>query len=382
MLKLAIIRQRYTPFGGAERFVERALAALDGQGTQATVICRDWQGSETAASHVLRCDPPYRRGLDRRTARDRSFAQGVQQLLRQQHFDIVQSHERIPGAMIYRAGDGVHAAWLDHLRRARSPLGRLGLALSPYHRYLLATERAMFAHPALRAVICNSRLVRDELRRYYAVPEDKLVLIPNGIDLERFSPAAVRPFRAEKRAALGLQDEDFAWVLVGNGFERKGVFRLLRALAMTGDPRQHLLVVGGDRQLRAAQQLAGRLGLAPRVHWLGEQQDVRPWLGAADAFALPTLYDPCPNAALEALASGLPVLTSTSCGAAEYLAPGQNGEVCDALDLAGMAAAMRRMISAASPDQPCPAARAAVAGLGLPELALRLQALYRSLLPA
>src|SRR5574343_1261597 len=94
-----------------------------------------------------------------------------------------------------------------------------------------------------------------------------------------------------------------------------------------------IVIVGADRKLKAMQALSEQLGLAGRVHFTGPLKDVRPWYGAADGFVLPTLYDPCPNAALEALACGLPMVTSTSCGAQEWVRPGENGWVVDAVDI-------------------------------------------------
>jgi UDP-glucose:(heptosyl)LPS alpha-1,3-glucosyltransferase len=140
-----------------------------------------------------------------------------------------------------------------------------------------------------------------------------------------------------------------------------------------------LLVVGRDRKEHGMRALASRLGVADRVRFLGAQEDVRPYYGAADCFALPTLYDPMPNAALEALACGLPTVTTTTCGAAELIHPDINGRVIDALDRGALADALDAML-----DGGCnPAAvSATVAHLGLNAMAERLAGLYRRLAPA
>ena len=108
-LKLAIVRQRYNPFGGAERFVERALAALVAQGAQITLIARDWEDGADADFEKIICRPPSRVAFSGRTGRDRAFARCVQKTIATRDLDLVQSHERIPGCSIFRAGDGVHA---------------------------------------------------------------------------------------------------------------------------------------------------------------------------------------------------------------------------------------------------------------------------------
>ena len=108
-------------------------------------------------------------------------------------------------------------------------------------------------------------------------------------------------------------------------------------------------------------------------------KDVRPWYGAADGFVLPTLYDPCPNAALEALACGLPILTSTTCGAQAWVKAGDNGWVVDALDRDALATRLDDLCALAGNLAARQAARAAAEPLTLPAMADRLLALYRSL---
>lgn len=369
-MKLALVRQKYTPFGGAERFVERALAALREQGTDVTVIARQWQGE--GGPDFLRCNPFYLG----RTWRDAGFARCVQDIIAEGRFDLVQSHERIPGCHVYRAGDGVHATWLALRGRARGVPPWLTFAFSPWHRYTLAAEAAMFRHPDLRAVICNSRMVKNDIAARFGTPDDKLHVIYNGVDLDYFHPRLRVEHRSATRDALGIAETTPVILFVGSGFERKGIPVLLQALAALKHRDALLLVVGRDRKERAMQALAGQLGIAKRVRFLGAQEDVRPYYGAADCFALPTLYDPMPNAALESLACGLPVATSTDCGAAELIQPGFSGYADDALDIDALAIHLDVLIEA-HPDPR--AVSATVAHLGLPAMAEQLTALYQGL---
>lgn len=378
-LSIAIVRQRYNPFGGAERFVERALGALAAQGAQVSLITRDWAGAPQAGFRQITCNPPYSRLFGGRAARDRSFAQGVQAIWARERFDITQSHERIPGCMIFRAGDGVHAAWLERRARLLNPMQRLAQACDPYHRYILASERALFAHPALRAVICNSPMVADEIEAFYGVDRKRLPVIYNGVDTERFSPALRETFRAEMRAALAIPAEAAVLLFVGSGFERKGVPQLLRAFATLPDRSAFLVVVGADRRLKAMQQRAAALGIAERVRFAGPVQDVRPYYGMADAFALPTLYDPGPNAALEAMACGLPLLTTPGCGAKAWVRPRENGVLVDALDIDALSVALSQVLALGQTATARQAARQAVEGLTLEAMVAELQTLYRTL---
>jgi UDP-glucose:(heptosyl)LPS alpha-1,3-glucosyltransferase len=378
-VKVAIVRQRYNPFGGAERFVERALGALVAEGAEVTLITRNWDGAPRAGFRQVTCDPRYFRWFGGRTARDRSFAAAAAAEMAHGGYDITQSHERIPGCMIFRAGDGVHAAWLAHRARALGLLPRLGQRLSGYHRYVLAAERAMFAHPALRAVICNSRMVADEISQYYGVDRDRLPIIYNGVDTAVFHPGLDAEFRSATRHDAGIPDDAPLLLFVGSGFERKGVPALLRATAAMRRTDARLVIVGADRKLGAMRALAGRLGLGGRVVFTGPLRDVRPWYGAADGFVLPTLYDPCPNAALEALACGLPVLTTTSCGAREWVSEGSNGWVVDALDIDYLAHRLDELAGLAGNAAARAASRAVAEPLTLGAMADRLLGLYHAL---
>ncbi len=122
-----------------------------------------------------------------------------------------------------------------------------------------------------------------------------------------------------------------------------------------------------------------KLGVAGRVRFVGGVSDVRPFLAAADAFVLPTLYDPFPNAALEAMAAGLPVVTSTKCGAAEVVREGESGFVRDALDVEGLAGCLDRL-DPGTARRMGEAAREAVAPLTPEAMGREYLALYERLL--
>jgi UDP-glucose:(heptosyl)LPS alpha-1,3-glucosyltransferase len=362
-LRIALVRQRYNPYGGAERFVERAVAALERTGAEVTLISRRWRAE--AGRRVLIVDPPYLGSL----WRDAGFARAARAAWERERFDWVQSHERIPGCAVYRAGDGVHRQWLAYRAAAAGPLERLALGVHPYHRYLCEAERRLFAHRALRVVICNSRMVREDIRRHFSVAAEKLRVIYNGVDLAHFQPAP--------RRAGGARS---AFLFVGSGFARKGLDTVLRALARV--PEAELVVAGRDRAARRYAALAARLGVAPRVRLLGGVEDVRPLYAAADCFILPTLYDPFPNAALEALAMGVPVIVSRRCGAAELVREGENGWLCEPRDAPGLAALMRLAAERARSGTPRDAARASAERFGIDTMARELSALYAGLAPA
>jgi len=367
-VRVALVRQRYDPHGGAERFIERALPALERAGVDVSLIARHWQSGEEdwEARKVLHADPPYIGNL----WRDWSFANAARKTWQSGGFDLVQSHERIAGCDVYRAGDGVHAEWLEIRRASAGLLERIGVALNPYHRYVCAAERSMFEHPRLRAVICNSKMVRDEILRRFGIAPGKLHLIYNGVNLEYFHPRHRAALRAATRADLGVGEGEVLFLFVGSGFARKGLDAAIGALAASGNASFRLMVAGRDRDAARFAALASSHGLGDRVRLLGGREDVRPLYAAADCFILPTRYDPFPNTALEALAMGLPAIVGRRSGAAEAVRHGEGGWICEPEDLSGLARLMR---------EAAPAARATAEGYGIDDMARKLTELYATL---
>ena len=375
-MRIAIIRQRYTPFGGAERFIEGALEALLERNVAITLYTREWPQTNLALLEPHIVDPFHLGGL----WRDWGFARAVCRAVGRAQLDLVQSHERLLCCDIFRAGDGVHATWLEERLKAASPAKRLGVALSPHHWYTRHMERRMFASPWLSAVICNSRMVRDDIRDRFGVPESKLHVVYNAVDCESFSPTLKRE-RGALRVRHAIPPDAPMFLLVGSGFERKGVATAIAALAELPGPAR-LVVVGRDKNIAHYERLARRHRVADRVLFAGPQPDPRPFYGAADAFVLPTLYDPFPNAALEAMACALPVITSTRSGAAELLREHDAGLVCPSRDVAGLASHMRALLDPVQRERFGARGRAAVLPLTASAMTLQLVLLYKDLLAA
>ena len=204
---------------------------------------------------------------------------------------------------------------------------------------LLEIERRIFEHPT-QIIQCVSRFVADGIASRFEVPEARLAVIYYGIEARRFEPERNRALRTEDRARLGA-DGATVWAFAGSGWHRKGLDTALRALASSTDVDAQLWVAGKDRA-GPWQRLADRLGVGHRVRFLGARGDVERVYAAADGLLLPTRYDACALACLEAAASGLPVVTSAANGASEVV--GDAGIVVQrAEDVAGFARALERL---------------------------------------
>jgi UDP-glucose:(heptosyl)LPS alpha-1,3-glucosyltransferase len=269
------------------------------------------------------------------------FAQRTARLLRLEPYDVVHNQLRpfVPG--IVTVGGGCHRFYLqDVLPLEGRPLPGLRARL-PLHRVILALERRNFRPERCPYIIANSALGRAGILQYYRFPPERVVVAHNGVDPERFSPARRTGTRESTRQTLGVGTDELLLLFVGAGFARKGLAVLLEALARLGQEAcARLLVVGRGSTARWRRE-AARLGVAARVTFTGPVRDAPAYYAAADVFVLPTLFDPFANATLEAMASGLPVVTSNRNGAAEVLTPGTDGLVIpDPRDAAALAEAL------------------------------------------
>ncbi len=324
-MHISLIRQRYNPYGGAERFVSRALAALESQNLKVSLVARSWEPINKI--EFIKCDPFYIGRLWRDWGFSRSACRQVNQL----QADLVQSHERMSCCDIYRAGDGVHKVWLQQKYKKQPEWKRYLINISPYHAYVKAMEKRLFEQKRLKAVICNSQMVKNEIVENFVIDENKIHVIYSGVDISHFHPR-IKQQKESIKQQWRLPSNAVIFLFLGSGFERKGLLQVLQAFK-TLPQNSFLLIVGYDKHERNYAIESSRLEIKSRVKFLGSQKDVIPCYAVADAFVLPTLYDPFPNTVLEALACGLPVITSTKSGAAEIISSAQQGFVCDAFDV-------------------------------------------------
>ncbi len=280
------------------------------------------------------------------------FCRRAGALVRRGGFDIVHNQIRpfVPG--IVTVGGGCHQFYLREVLPLEKGARWAALKrMMPLHRILLNLERRGFRPESCPFIIANSRLGRDGILKYYPMPPERVVVAYNGVDAARFSPAAQAAHRQARRACLGASPEDVLLLFLGRGFARKGLAVLLAAMARlaTESSRRLRLVVVGRGATRPWQGQAAHLGLADRVRFIGHASEPESYYAAADIFVLPTFFDPFANATLEAMASGLPVITSRRNGAAEILTPGVDGLVVD--DPADAGALAAAIASLGDPDR-------------------------------
>lgn len=320
MGRVAVIKSNYTPYGGGEKYARAVINAFLEKGYEVDVITaseEDW--TENGVNKIKISMARYNNFL-----RLYSFNKNCYEFLNKNfnRYKVILDLDRTTLATHIRAGGGSHKGWLERRSKFSSFFKNLSFKINPFHNYMLKIEKKSLENPCLRALICNSYMVKDEFINYYGVDSNKVHVVHNGVEWKNFE----KPFsesmekRREIKKVLGLDDR--FWLLyVGSGYERKGLAFIINALSLIKKD-YCLAVVGKDRNENYYKNMAEEKRLSNRIKFFGPRQDVIKFLQCADAFILPTIYDPFSNATLEALAMGLFTITSNSNGCSEILKDG------------------------------------------------------------
>ena len=317
-MKIAIIRRKFTAFGGAENFILRASSGLSQLGINFFIISELWKRNSHNSKNIHWIEAKSH-GFFRFTKFIR-FQKSVRKIIALNNFDLIQSHERLTGVDIYRLGDGIHAAWIDRLKEISPWYKKAWLSIDPYHQKIIRIEKEMSEDENL-FYVANSDLIKKELYKYYKVPESRIKVIENGIDTRSFHPASPSKKEASKKQ-LALNPKFPVVLFVGSGFERKGAFEIVEAIKLL--PKFQAIIVGQDKKIDQLRVLAH----GHNILVTGPQDNIQKYLDAADIFCLPSLYDSLPNAALEALCCGLPIVLTKDVGLAPHIKKNLAGVIC------------------------------------------------------
>ena len=315
--------------GGAERYLVDLCARLAQEGYEVHVYAEDWK----EVNHEIRFHRvktiPFPKSL-----RLLTFAIRATREIKKDHHDATLGVGNTLEADVLQPHGGVHWAWFwrslkmyDHpVLWAIKVLGRFFNLKQWVSGYI---EDRPYKRGNYSRIVAISDMVKKDIIQRYKVPEDRIALIYNGVDVNRFHPRN-RQYRGEIRKRYGFEDEKVI-LFVSNNFRMKGLSFLIRALAqLKGEGRFpcKLLILGRDHQ-EPYLRLAKKLDLSKEVVFAGTTEEPQKYYGAADLLVHPTFYDACSLTVLEALASGLPVITTSSNGASGIISDVQEGSVLD-----------------------------------------------------
>jgi UDP-glucose:(heptosyl)LPS alpha-1,3-glucosyltransferase len=308
-LIIGFVRRGYSATGGAEAYLQRLARGIVDLGHEVRLITTpEWPASAWPFGEITQL----------RASSTIAFADELEESRAQIRCDVLMSLERVWRCDVYRAGDGVHRAWLERRKQFATPLQKLSRLFSRKHDDILRLEKSLLADGGAGRVIANSQMVKKEIVDLYGYLADKIDIVHSGVPIDRFRFDSAG--REKARADLKLESDEIALLFVGTGWERKGLRFAIDAIERCQELKLRLLVAGRGN-LRGYK--------SKRVQFLGEVVDLVPVYAAADIFILPTIYDPFSNACLEALASGLPVITTRSNGFCEIIENNVNGSIVD-----------------------------------------------------
>jgi len=313
--------------GGAERYLVDLCTRMAGEGYEVHVYAEQWDVEDSRIYfHPVRTIP-FPKSL-----RLLSFAIRATKEIENGNYDITFGVGNTLKADILQPHGGVHWAWFwRSLRVYDHPIlwavKFLGRVFSPKQWVSGWVEDAPYRAKRLRAIIAISDMVKQDMMHWYQIPEERITVVYNGVDIEHFHPRN-RQYREEIRRRHGI-GEELVILFVSNNFRMKGLGFLIRALAEVkkeDHPSLRLLVLGRDRK-EPYLRLAKKIGISEEVVFAGSTDEPEKYYGAADLLVHPTFYDACSLTVLEALASGLPVITTHCNGASGIITEGQEGFV-------------------------------------------------------
>lgn len=319
-MRLAFCLFKYFPHSGLARDMLRIADEAVVRGHSVDVYAREWQGDKPAGIHVKVLGA---RGWSNH-GRAEAFARRLAGPLRTGQYDAVVGFNKMPGLDFYYAADSCFAA------RARRRRPRI-YELTPRYRSWCRQEAAVFGPGADTRILVLSEPARLEYRAFYATDEARLYRLPATLDRRHRTGALEPDRRTAIRSELGAGAAEMLLLMVGSGFHTKGVDRSLRALAaLPRDSRKGMrLVVVGRGKPDRYRRLAQRLGISDQVAFTGGRDDVPALLRAADLLVHPARQENTGSVLLEALAAGLPVLTTANCGYAHHVGDAGAGAVLD-----------------------------------------------------
>jgi len=384
-MNVALVIERIEPWrGGAET------STLQFAGHLARMDCRVHVVTTTNIPSTPKLTiVPIRANRAFRAIKTLAFAQRAARYVRSQNFDIVHSVTPCAAADIYQPRGGTVPETLARNRAIRTGtalrfMKHIGQQLSLKYQIIAHLERQLLTRQPPPWVIAISQYVSDQLHRHYHFDASRTRLIFNGVDPDETSDLERVEQRQALRKQFGLTDNELVLLCVAHNFKLKGVGKLIESMGHLRMNKRHdrtfALIVGRDKPNTFA-KLAKRWQVADRVMFAGPTQRIQAFFHAADILVHPTYYDPCSRVVLEALAAGLPVITTRFNGAAERITDGREGYVIDSpLDVSALADRIDRLTDKDHRLACAANAAQAIANVSMKTHAEQVRALYEELL--
>jgi UDP-glucose:(heptosyl)LPS alpha-1,3-glucosyltransferase len=317
-MKIALIKRRYSlRHGGSERYCVNLARKLISWGHDVSII------GETIDDEMKEEVPFFPVSVNRLTSwtNNQSFAVNSGEIAKKNQFDIVYGIGRVFGVDAVRVTERIQSHWIKI--RYDNPVSYQLQRWNPRHRTMIGLEREIYNSPTVRKIVTQSQLDRKLVIDNYGIPEEKIRTIYNGVDSTAFHPG-MKKYRKEVRDEIGINDSDYLLIFASMDFEGKGLQYILKSISESQVPGLKLAVLGNG-PVAKFRKLSKDLNISNQIHFLGRRNDIAHFYGAGDLFLLPTAYEPFPNVNLEAMACGLPVITTKTSGGMDIIQERKNG---------------------------------------------------------
>ncbi|HRR06508.1 MAG TPA: glycosyltransferase family 4 protein, partial [Victivallales bacterium] len=307
-MKIAVIKKDYLcNGGGAERYAMEICRRLTIAGHQVYVHSRRFvEDRQTGIIHV-----PVRQKVFGAFSSTHSFHKSVQKVISPGDYDVIYSLSRTYPTDVHRVTESLHCEWMK-IRYSPFQL------FNPRHIEILSLEKDIFKIQNTRYVVCNSELTKKQIIKNYEYPEEKIYVIRNGVNKEEFYPASDHE-RINLRRKLDLNKSNFVILFAASNFRIKGLDFAMKALVHLPEilRKQVILLVAGGGRADYFRKIAQKLNVNDNIRFLGYVASMRELYVSSDILLHPVLYEPFANVCIEALACGLPVITTRNNGASE-----------------------------------------------------------------
>ncbi len=314
-IQVNLLTRHFKSVGGLEKYAYRIAEGFTRKGAHVNIITSDTLTKSAFHPLIHFHTLPLKKWLNFRKMEE--FDHLCKKWNESHPASIIFGMDRTRNQTHIRAGNGVHAAYI----KSRENYSPLKAALNPLNKTILKIEKEAFESPHLRVLFTNSHKVKEEILEHYRVHPDKIEVIHNGVEWKEMEKDFDSWLEKKQNIcySLGLDPSHFHFLFIGNGYQRKGLSPLLKALSILPIKDFHLSVIGKERNMQEFMREAANLGLGDQVSFFGPRSDTRQFYQIADSLVIPSYYDPFANVTVEALAMGLYVISSTSNGGHEIL---------------------------------------------------------------
>lgn len=326
-----ILKNRLGNLGGLEKYTWRIANAFAKKGCHVTILTSD--NIQKSHDHPLLNFEHLPSHYKLSIGKIQEFDRNSRKHLLNKPYDLLFGMDRNRYQTHLRLGNGIHRIFLK-TRKFTDPLfKRIVTHFNPLHRLILSIEKEALEHKDLKCVFTNSNMVKEELLSCYKVDPKKITVVHNGVEWHEMQKDFDIWLEKKSKVAsnLNLDPTTHHFLFIGNGYKRKGLDVLLKALSFISKEEFHLSVIGKDKQLPDYILKAKKLGLSNKVSFYGQRSDVKKFYQLCDCLVIPSFYDPFANVTVEALAMGLHVISSRSNGGHEVLTQ-ENGSILETLE--------------------------------------------------